>query len=166
MKTQLDSHGPRRGWRSCWIKRLAGLLAAWGMLALPWQGALAQAPDWTSRVQTLSRMAFMGKAVSNELVRISSDATCSLAVRQAAQAALEKSRPETNDIACMTTFLDSWTVTNAPVVDLALIGEMDGILDYGVSAASIMAADAVDTNSPAWYRAFMNQMLVGLDSSP
>ena len=165
MKTQLDFHGPRRGWRN-WTKHLAWLLPVWGMLALPWQGARAQAPDWTSRVQTLSRMAFLGKAVSNELVRISSDATCSLAVRQAAQAALEKSRPGTNDIACVTTFLDSWTMPNAPVVDLALIGEMDGIMDFGASAVSIMAADAVDTNSPAWYRAFMNQMLVGLDSSP
>ena len=142
MKTQLDFHGPRRGWRN-WTKHLAWLLPVWGMLALPWQGARAQAPDWTSRVQTLSRMAYMGKAVSNELVRISSDATCSLAVRQAAQAALEKSRPGTNDIACVTTFLDSWTMPNATVVDLALIGEMDGIMDFGASAVSIMAADAM-----------------------
>ena len=133
---------------------------------MPWQGAPAQAPDWTNREQTLSRMAYMGKAVSNELVRISSDATCSLAVRQAAQAALGKSRPGTNDIVCMAAFLDNWTMTNAPVVDLALIGEMDGILGYGVSAASIMAADAVDTNFPAWYRSFMNQMLTGFGSSP
>jgi hypothetical protein len=138
---------------------------AW-LACLAFTAASVQAQDWTNRVQTLVRMAYMGKAVSNELARIAGDPARPAEVRQAAQAALQESRPGTNDLASLESFLSGWTMTNAPLVDLALIAQMDAILDYGASAVSIMEADAADTNSPAWYGAVLGHMLENMNTAP
>lgn len=122
-------------------------------------------PDWTDRVQTLSRMLFMAKGVSAELSRIAGDASVPRDVRLAAQEALETLRPGTNGVPEMASFLAGWTLTNEPPLDLAWIAGMDRILEYGASAKAVLASDAADSNAPAWYRSMAGQ-LSGVSTSP
>lgn len=128
--------------------------------------AAAQEADWTGRVQTLTRMAYMGPSVAEKLERIAGSGDYAAEIRQAAQTALEKKRAGTNSLESIAAFLAGWSVTNEPAIDLATIGLMDEALEFGASAKAIMEADAADAGMPSWYRTLMGQLLQGVTPTP
>jgi len=121
----------------------------------------------TNAVQMVMKVAFMGKAVSNELVRISQDQGLSSDIRQlASDALLNHDSSGTNTYEEIVSFVTSWTMTNEPAMTSNTITVMKASLELGVSAFGQLQAYASDTNTPLYLRDIAGRMVTNLTQNP
>ena len=121
----------------------------------------------TNTVHVLMKSAFMGHAVSNELVRISQDAGVPLDIRQLATGVLQNHDASgTNTFEQIDGFIGDWTMTNEPSMTSNTIAVMEESLELGISALVQLQTYASDTNTPAHLRAVAGQMVTNLTENP
>lgn len=121
----------------------------------------------TNSVHMVMKVAFMGKAVSNELVRISQDEGLSSDIRQLASDALQNhDRSGTNSYDEIESFVTNWTMTNEPAMTSNTISVMKGSLELGISALGQLEDYASDTNTPPYLRDVAGRMATKLTRSP
>jgi len=121
----------------------------------------------TNSVQMVIKVAFMGKAVSNELVRISQDEGISSNIRQLASDALQNHDTSgTNTYEEIESFVTNWTMTNEPAMTSNTIAVMKDSLELGISAFGQLADYASDTNTPLYLRSIAGQMVTNLTQNP
>jgi len=137
---------------------LAGLV----LLHLALSDASGQT-DITNEVQVLSKVAFMGKAVSNELVNISTNENVSSDLRQyAANVLANHDTAGTNAYDTLESFITGWSITNEPPVSSNLITTMKQTLEYGISGKAQLGTYAANTNIPTHLRQIAEKMLHNL----
>lgn len=125
--------------------------------------ALGQS-DITNQVRTVIKVAFMGRAVSNELVNISTNESVAADLRQyAANALTNYNAAGTNAYETLESFITGWTITNEPAISSNLITTMSQILEYGASAKAQLSAFVASTNTPAHLQQTAAKMLQNLD---
>lgn len=119
--------------------------------------------DITNEVQVLSKVAYMGKAVSNELVIISTNGNIAADLRQYAGNVLTNhDAAGTNAYATLESFITGWSITNEPPVSSNLIATMKQTLEYGISGKVQLEAFAANTNLPTHLRQIADKMLHNL----
>lgn len=119
--------------------------------------------DITNEVQVLSKVAYMGKAVSNELVIISTNGNIAADLRQYAGNVLTNHDDAgTNAYATLESFITGWSITNEPPVSSNLIATMKQTLEYGISGKVQLEAFAANTNLPTHLRQIADKMLHNL----
>lgn len=119
--------------------------------------------DVTNEVQVLSKIAFMGKSVSNELVNISTNGNIALDLRQyAANVLTNHDIAGTNSYAVLEAFITGWTITNEPAMSSNLISTMKQTLEYGISGKVQLDAYAANTNIPPHLRQIAEKMIHNL----
>lgn len=119
--------------------------------------------DITNEVQVLSKMAYMGKAVSNELVNISTNENIAADLRQYAGDVLSNhDTAGTNTYYTLESFITGWSITNEPPVSSNLITTMKQTLEYGISGKVQLEAYASNTNLPPHLRQIAEKMLQNL----
>lgn len=124
---------------------------------------LAQS-DVTNQAQVLWRIAFMGKAVSNELVNISTNQSHAADLRQYATSVLTNhDTAGTNSYAELESFIANWSITSEPTVSSNLISIMKQALEYGVSGFVQLEAYAANTNIPPDLRQVAERMIEKLE---
>ena len=109
----------------------------------------------TQKSQTLMVASFGMLAISNELVRVTSDDTIDLQTRQFAQEALlTHDRSSTNTYDEVLLFFTAWPFTNGtpPPMTTNTIQVMKRSLEIGASANVLLYNFLCDTNVPSWYR--------------
>mgnify|MGYP001481687229 CR=1 FL=1 len=140
------------------ISILAGLFFMLAALC----DAFAQS-DITNEVQVLSKMAYMGKAVSNELVNISTNENIAADLREYAGDVLSNhDTAGTNAYDTLESFITGWSITNEPPVSSNLITTMKQTLEYGISGKVQLEAYASNTNMPPYLRQIAEKMLQNL----
>lgn len=119
--------------------------------------------DVTNAVHTVTKVAFMGKAVSNELVRISQDGTIGTDIRQLAVSVLENhDHSGTNSYDEIATFVTNWTMTAEPPMTTNTIVVMKTSLELGISAFNQLQGYASDTNTPPYLREVAGRMVTNI----
>lgn len=119
--------------------------------------------DVTNAVHTVIKVAFMGKAVSNELVRISQDGTIGADIRQLAANVLENhDHSGTNSYDEIAAFVTNWTMTAEPPMTTNTISVMRKSLELGVSAFNQLQGYVSDTNTPPYLREVAGQMVTNI----
>lgn len=119
--------------------------------------------DITNEVQVLSKVAYMGKAVSNELVNISTNGNIAADLRQYAGNVLTNhDTAGTNAYTTLESFITGWSITNEPPVSSNLITTMKQTLEYGISGKVQLEAYAANTNMPTHLRQIADKMLHNL----
>jgi hypothetical protein len=119
--------------------------------------------DITNEVQFLSKVAYMGKAVSNELVNISTNENIAADLRQYAGNVLANhDTAGTNAYDTLESFITGWSITNEPPVSSNLITTMKQTLEYGISGTVQLEAFAANTNMPTHLRQIADKMLRNL----
>jgi predicted aminopeptidase len=127
------------------------------------QGAYAQG-DVTNQLQVLSKMAFMGKSVSNELVNISTNQSIAADLRQYAATVLANhDTAGTNSYADLESFMANWSITSEPTVSSNLISLMKQTLEYGISGRSQLETYAANTNIPPDLRQVAERMIENIE---
>jgi len=117
----------------------------------------------TNAVHTVIKAAFMGKAASNELVRISQDGGIDAAVRQSAADAIQNhDRAGTNTYTEISAFLTNWTIAAEPPMTADTIAVMKKSLELGVSALGQLQSHVSDTNTPPHLKAVAERMLTNI----
>ena len=121
----------------------------------------------TNVVQMVMKVAFMGKAVSNELIRISQDDGISSDIRQLASDALQNhDRAGTNTYEEIESFVTNWTMTNEPAMTSNTIAVMKESLELGISALGQLEDYASDTNTPEYLQDLAGRMVTNLTQNP
>lgn len=119
--------------------------------------------DITNEVQVLSKVAYMGKAVSNELVNISTNENIATDLRQYAGNVLANhDTAGTNAYDTLESFITGWSITNEPPVSSNLLTTMKQTLEYGISGKVQLEAYAANTNLPTHLRQIADKMLHSL----
>ncbi len=131
-------------------------------VGIPMQESFAQS-DATNALQILSKIAFMGKSVSNELVNISTNENVTIDLRQYAGNVLTShDTAGTNSYETLETFITGWSITNEPTVTSNLISIMKQTLEYGVSGMTQLEVYAANTNIPSHLRQIAEKMIRNL----
>ncbi len=121
----------------------------------------------TNAVHMVMKVAFMGKAVSNELVRISQDDGISGDIRQLAADTLQNHDSSgTNTYEEIESFVTNWTMTNSPAMTSNTIAVMKESLELGISALGQLGCYASDTNTPPYLRNIAGRMVTNLTQHP
>lgn len=121
--------------------------------------------DITNEVQVLTKVAYMGKAVSNELVNISTNENIAIDLRQYAGNVLTNHNTAgTNAYNTLESFITGWSITNEPPVSSNLITTMKQTLEYGISGKVQLEVYAANTNMPTHLRQIAKKMLHNLGS--
>jgi hypothetical protein len=119
--------------------------------------------DITNEVQVLSKVAYMGKAVSNELVNLSTNENIAADLHQYAGNVLANhDTAGTNTYDTLESFITGWSITNEPPVTSNLITIMKQTLEYGISGKVQLEAYAANTNLPTHLRQIADKMLHSL----
>ncbi|MBU0714222.1 MAG: hypothetical protein KJ964_02555 [Verrucomicrobia bacterium] len=119
--------------------------------------------DVTNEVQVLCKIAFMGKSVSNELVKISTNENIALDLRQyAANVVTNHNMAGTNSYGTLEAFITGWSITNEPTITSNLIATMKQTLEYGISGKVQLNAYVANTNISAQLRQIAEKMLANL----
>lgn len=119
--------------------------------------------DVTNEVQVLSKVGFMGKTVSNELVNISTNENVASDLRQyAADVLANHDTAGTNAYDTLEAFIAGWSITNEPAISSNLITTMKQTLEYGISGRVQLEAYAANTNIPPHLRQIAEKMLHNL----
>lgn len=121
----------------------------------------------TNAVHVVMKVAFMAKAVSNELVTISQSESISSDIRQMASDALQNyDHSGTNTYDELESFVMNWTMTNEPAMNSNTIFVMRKSLEFGISALGQLECYASDTNTPPYLRSVAGQMVTNLTQNP
>ena len=138
--------------------------AAVGIMCIAFWGSVFSAKgDITNAVHTVIKAAFMGKAASNELARISQDGAIDAKVRQFAENAIQNhDRAGTNSYNEISAFLTNWTITNEPPMTTNTIVIMKKSLELGVSALGQLQHYVSDTNTPPHLKDVAGRMLTNI----
>ena len=119
--------------------------------------------DITNEVQVLSKIAYMGKAVSNELVNISTNDNIAADLRQyAGEVLANHDTAGTNTYETLESFITGWSITNEPPVSSNLITTMKQTLEYGISGKVQLEDYAANTNIPPYLRQIAEKILHNL----
>jgi len=119
--------------------------------------------DITNAVHTVIKAAFMGKAASNELVRISHDGAIDAKIRQFAENTIQNhDRAGTNSYNEISAFLTNWTMTTEPPMTTNTIVVMKKSLELGVSAWGQLQYYVADTNTPPYLKDVAERMLTNI----
>jgi hypothetical protein len=117
----------------------------------------------TNAVHTVIKVAYMGKAVSNELVRISQDGTITTDIRQFAVNVLANhDHSGTNSYDEIAAFVTNWTMTAEPPMTTNTIAVMGKSLELGKSAFNRLQGYASDTNTPPYLREMAGRMVTNI----
>ena len=121
-----------------------------------------QGTNVNSKVQILFTTSLGKIAISNELEKISIDMTLALPLRQSAQEALlTYDSSATNTFEDVLAFCTAWPFREEtpPLMTKETILVMKQGLEIGSSGFVLLENILSDTNYPAWYRGYWNQLL-------
>ena len=132
-------------------------------ITLFWSVFSARGDNITNVVHTVIKSAFMGKAASNELVRISQDNTIDVTIRQSAENAIQNhDHAGTNSYVEISAFLTNWTITAEPPMTTDTIAVMKKSMELGVSALGQLQSYVSDTNTPLYLKEVAERMLTNI----